>query len=86
MPCGGLTPFLLHYRKSSPRGGLLVSMPCGGLTPFLLKYHLDYVSGKTDVSMPCGGLTPFLLVVTDMLDQVTVLCQCPVAGLLHFYT
>ena len=35
--------------------------------------------------MPCGGLTPFLPSWTASNVPFAGGCQCPVAGLLHFY-
>ena len=110
MPCGGLTPFLLGWKRrhcggqgavSMPCGGLtpflrstvigfdnnrcFVSMPCGGLTPFLRPVQEPGTGQEPEVSMPCGGLTPFLRENTASTSKEGEKCQCPVAGLLHFY-
>ena len=60
-------------------------MPCGGLTPFLPTEYMCRRATQSIVSMPCGGLTPFLQIYELRDDPKLIWCQCPVAGLLHFY-
>ncbi len=80
---------LLHFYDKSDRikqsSSRNVSMPFNGLTPFL-QLTLENGFFATDVSMPFNGLTPFLRWIEYDRNNTYVVCQCPLTGLLHFYT
>ena len=60
--------------------------PIAGLPHFYAIIVSKVLDKKHTVSMPYSGLTSFLLITMfGNNGLVWILCQCPIAGLPHFY-
>ncbi len=85
MPFSGLMSFLLEILRITGSDYAGVSMPFSGLMSFLPKLNSDLYILPSSVSMPFSGLMSFLHYWLAQNMGRSKKCQCPSAGLCHFY-